>query len=651
MTRLQFFTGAALAALTALPVRAWAANATADTGATAVDTLVVVANRNPEPLYRIGQSVTVLDAKTIQASQAVSVSDLLDQTPGVTVVRNGGVGQTSSLGIRGALAEQTLVLIDGVQLNDPSSPGAGFDFANLLAGDIARVEILRGSQSTLWGSQAIGGVVNIVTAVPSKALQGDISAEGGSRDTQYYRAGVGGTIDALSFRLAGGYYSTSGISAFDKAFGGKEADGFNAGAFSGRLRFDVNQYVQLDLRAYYTQSKIAFDGFSTPTFSFGDDSEYGNVSQFVDYTGLNILAFDGRLKNRLAFEYASTHRRLYDPADAPVTEFFFGDGAATRFEYQGTAELAPSYTAVFGAQHERTTLVTGTPAFDFVPTPPLRAAFTIDSGYAQIQGEVIKGVTLTGGVRYDSHNLFGGYTTAQAAAAWSLNGGNTLLRASWSQGFKAPSLYQLYSTAGNPALKPETSDSFDAGVEQRLLDGRVVLGATYFRLSSHQLIDFRSCTGAHTTLCPNPFGGFYDNVAQALSQGVELKGSATLFQGLTVSGNYTYTDAENRTPGSIFGTDLARRPRHTANATVSYVWPMKLTTAVAIRYASRSFDSPGNRTPLHGYTLVDLRASFPITEKIEVYGRVENLFDEHYETAFKYGTLGRGAFVGARAKF
>ncbi len=647
MTRLNFLAGAALSALTALPAAALAADNTPDSGATDIDTLVVVANRNPEPLYKIGNSVTVLDAQTIRASQAVSVSDLLDQTPGVTVVRNGGVGQTSSLGIRGALAEQTLVLIDGVQVNDPSSPGGGFDFSNLLTGDIARIEILRGSQSTLWGSQAIGGVVNIVTALPSKALQGDVSAEGGARDTQYYRGGVGGTIDAVSFRLAGGYYSTSGISAFDKAFGGKELDGFNAGAFSGRLLFDATKDIQLDLRAYYTQSKTAFDGFSTPNFNFGDDSEYGTVRQFVDYTGLNIQAFDGRLRNRLAFQYASTHRRLYDPADAPVTETFFGDGATTRFEYQGTADLAPGYTAVFGAQHERTTLVTGTPAFDFGPTPPLRAQDAIDSGYGQVQGEVIKGLTLTGGVRYDSHDRYGGHTSGQAAAAWSLNGGATILRASWGQGFKAPSLYQLFSDFGNPALKPETSDSFDAGVEQRLAGGRVVVGATYFRLASHQLINFADCTDPKNPLCPaRPFG-FYDNVARALSQGVELQGSAALAPGLTVSGNYTYTDAQDRSTGK----DLARRPRHTANATVSYQWPIKLSTAVAIRYASRSFDDAANTVALHGYTLVDLRASFPVTEKIEIYGRIENLFDEHYEVALHYGTLGRGAFVGVRARF
>ncbi|MBS0411106.1 MAG: TonB-dependent receptor, partial [Proteobacteria bacterium] len=368
MTRLTFLAGAALAAFAGLPALAWAADPAPDgdnpnTGATAVDTLVVVANRNPEPLYKIGQSVTVLDAQAIRQSQAVSVDGLLDQTPGVAVVRNGGQGQTATVGIRGAQSEQTLVLIDGVQINDPSSPAAGFDFSNLMVGDISRVEVLRGSQSVLWGSQAIGGVVNIVTTPPPAGTIGaELNAEGGSRHTQYWRGAVGGTFDRLSLRLAGGYYSTAGISVFD---GGQEPDGFHAGTFSGRLLFDLSDALQLDQRVFYNQSKAAFDGFSTPTFSFGDDTEYGTESEVVSYSGVNLTAFGGKLKNRFAFEYARTNRRSFDPLSfsAPITETFYGDGASKRFEYQGTAQIAPGYTAVFGAQHERTSIVTGAPAF------------------------------------------------------------------------------------------------------------------------------------------------------------------------------------------------------------------------------------------------------------------------------------------------
>ena len=649
MTRLTLPTGAALCAqaalLAVLPTAARAADSdTLNTGATAVDTLVVVANRNPEPLYRIGQSVTVLDAPAIRQSQAVSVDRLLDQTPGVTVVRNGGQGQTATVALRGAQSEQTLVLIDGVQINDPSSPGAGFDFSNLMVGDISRVEVLRGSQSVLWGSQAIGGVINIVTTPPpAGSVQAELNAEGGSRHSQYWRGAVGGTFDRLSLRLAGGYYSTAGISVFD---GGAEPDGFHAGTFSGRLLFDVSDALQLDQRVYYTQSKSAFDGYSTPTFSFGDDTEYGTESELVSYSGVNLTTFGGKLENRFAFEYARTNRRSFDPLSfsAPITETFYGDGASKRFEYQGTAQIAPGYTAVFGAQHERTSFVTGSPAFF---SPEVRAAFDIDSGYGQVQGEVLKGLTLTGGVRYDRHSRFGGHVTGQVSGAWTPNGGATLFRASWSQGFKAPSLYQLYSIAGNLGLKPETSQSLDAGVEQRLMGGKVLLGATWFRLSSDQLIDFVACANP---FC-NAFGGVYQNVNSALAQGVELEGSASLAEGLTLSANYTYTDTQNRSPGANFGKDLARRPRHAVSATVSYIWPIRLTTAVAVRYASRSFDTASNTIVLHAYTVVDLRASYPLTDRIEVYGRIENLFDEHYETAFQYGSNGRAAFAGVRARF
>ncbi len=154
--------------------------------------IVVVANRAPEPLSRIGNSVSVLDQTAIIESQFTVASDLLQTTPGLTVSRNGGVGQFTSVFIRGADSDQTMVVIDGVQMNDPSAPGAGYNFANLLTSDVARIEILRGAQSTLYGSQAMGGVINIVTAEPTSPLGGGITAEGGSHDTGYVTSNVGG---------------------------------------------------------------------------------------------------------------------------------------------------------------------------------------------------------------------------------------------------------------------------------------------------------------------------------------------------------------------------------------------------------------------------------------------------------------------------
>ena len=618
------------------------------------DEIVVVANRAPDPQSKIGASVSVLDAGAIQASQASTLADLIDQTPGVAMVRNGGEGQPTAIFIRGADSDQTMVLVDGVQLNDPGSPSGGFDFSDILAGDVSRVEVLRGSQSTLWGSQAIGGVISIVTAEPDRTLAGSADLEGGSRGTQYYRLGVGDTIGNLSLRLAGGYYDTDGISAFDKAFGGHEADGYRNSAFSGRLGYAFTPDISLDLRGFVTNSRAGFDGFDTASGSFGDDNEYGITDQYVGYAGLNFALFGGALKNRVSAQYTDIDRHQYDPGPYFITYYadpgaqtFYSSGVTERFEYQGTWQVAPAWRAVFGAQHERSTITTDTPAFDF--TPGLFSAHaTIDSGYGQVEGEAIRGLNLTAGVRYDDHSTFGGHTTGQASAAWDLNGGNTILRASFSQGFKAPALYQLFSPYANLALKPETSNSWDAGIEQHFWDGRAMVQGTYFGRRTHDLIEFISCFGVNAGQCAtNTSGGYYDNVDRASAEGVELQAEVHPLEALSIEANYTFTDTKDLTTGKL----LPRRPQDTANALVSYVWPARLTTALAVRYAGDTWDDAANTTRLKAYTLVDLRASYPLNDRLELYGRIENLFDQHYETAFQFGSLGRGGFVGVRAKF
>ncbi len=300
---------------------------------------------------------------------------------------------------------------------------------------------------------------------------------------------------------------------------------------------------------------------------------------------------------------------------------------------------------MFGAQHERAAFDTDTPAYDITPAAQ-KAHVSEDSGYAQVTGQVIQNLTLTGGLRYDQHQTFGGHTTGQVSAAWALNGGATLLRASFGQGFKAPSLYQIYSPYGATTLRPETANSWDFGIEQHLWDERAVVSATYFGRDTHDLIEFVS-----TPTPPNY--GVYRNVDHATAEGIELQAALKLSSALSLAANYTYTDAQDATTRVA----LLRRPKDTANASASYVWPVKLTTTVAVRYAGDGhddgFDANFNTVPeiLKAYALVDLRASYPLTSRLELYGRIENLFDRHYETAYQYGTLGRGAFVGVRARF
>lgn len=646
---------AATAASCALVCAFAHAQTATDTSGTSLEEVVVVANRTPTPLDKIGNSVTVLDLADIQQSQAVLTSDLLAQTPGITITRIGGVGQPTSVFIRGAESDQTVVVIDGVVFNDPAQPGGGYDFGNLLIGDTSRIEILRGAQSTLYGSQAIGGVINIITADPTRAAGGSASLEGGSHDTGYGLLTLGGKSDSLLWRFSANYLGTSGIPAFDEYLGGRRDCASQIGSGAGQLRYDFTPDLELDLRGYYVQARTDFDGYDTPSGNFGDDNEYGKSNQAIGYAGLTWHSPEHSLTQRFALQYTNSETRDYDPDaplnyDSPSTETFYGIGRNAREEYQGTWLFSSVGQLVFGAQHEHSTIATDTPAYDVTPMP-LDKGVTINSVYAQAQYEVAQGLTLTAGGRYDHHDVYGGHTIGQLAAAWLLPDHDTLLRASFGQGFKAPSLYQLYSNYGNQGLQPEAANSWDAGIEQHVLNDRVVVSATYFERTSRDLIEFFDCTTPSPLCATEPFG-YYANIERTQARGVELIGTWKATSELTFTANYTYTDVKDISPGSTtYGNQLPRRPQDAGNASASYLWPFRLSTTLALRYAGPSYDDAANQIRLGGYTLLDIRISMPLTAHAELYGRVENLTDRHYETAYQYGTPGRSAYIGGRISF
>ena len=605
--------------------------------------VVVTATRNPTRLDRIGASVTLIDAPAIAAAQAAAVTDLLATTPGVGVTRAGGPGKTTSLNIRGAENDQTVVLIDGVKLNDPSATGGGYNAGNLLAGDIARIEILRGAQSTLWGSQAIGGVVNIITREPARPLEADASAEGGSLHTAYARAGLGGRTERLTWRMAGGYYTTDGVSAFARENGGRETDGYRNLGLNGRAVARLSEAVSVEARAVWSRGHNEFDASSA------DSPATGDTRELVAYSGLNADLFDKRLKNRIAYAFTDTHRVNFNPLQAVTPVTFDAAGRNRRWEYQGVFAIAQGWTATFGAEHERSRMTTASPTAARPSPKPGTGRAGIDALYGQLQAEVAPGLTLTGGLRHDDHQTFGGRTLGQVAAAWSLNNGATVFRGSYGEGFKAPNLFQLFSDYGNTGLAPEAATSWDIGVEHRLARPLSV-SATWFNRRTRNLIEFVSCFG----LTPAPAlcagrTGYYGNVSRAEAEGVELAGTLALGP-LSASANYTHLKATNATPGSAaFGLALMRRPADAANVTVSYRWPFGLTTTAALRHAGASWNNAANTQRLKPYTLVDLRADYPVSPGIAVYGRIENLFEQTYQTIATYGQAGRTAYLGIRA--
>ncbi len=613
--------------------------------------VVVTATGIEEPTSRVGDSITVLQPDDIRASQLVVASDLLSRTPGVAVSRNGGVGGTTALRIRGAESDQTVVLFDGVKLNDPSSTGSGYDFANLLLDDEARIEVLRGPQSVRWGSQAIGGVVNIITPAPTGPLSTMLRAELGELDTGFVRGRIESGGERLAWRLGANYYTTKGVSAFDEDLGGREADGYrNVGAdFSATYR--VTDSVSAEIRARYSDADDDFDGFPPPSYEFADTSEHGQTQELVSYAALKLAPDGSRWTHQLGFAYTDTDRENFNPDQEVTTATFRANGHNKRVEYLGTYEINPAYRLSFGAQSERSDFTAAAPS-SFDPHPAtIGDEVTLNSLFAQLQATPLEPLSLTLGARYDDHDTFGTSTTVRGALAWSVTH-STLLRASYGEGFKAPSLYQLFSEYGNTSLRPEESNGWDAGVEQHLANDKVVLSATYFERDTDDMIDFFSCFGSADPRCgAQPFG-FYENIARTRARGVELTFKAELLDNLHLNANYTALDAENAAHDSPnFGLDLPRRADYTFYADLAFTWPAALTSSVAVQRIGPGFDDPYNTIALDAYTLVDLRMNYDVSKRLSVYARVENLFDEDYSTTAHYGSVGRAAYGGIRLNF
>lgn len=602
------------------------------------DLVVVTASRAPERLSAVGQSVTVIGSEELQRRQAYSVVEALRLVPGVAFSRNGGTGTATALYIRGAETDQAVSLIDGVKVNDPAAVGGGFNFGPLLTGNLERIELLRGPASVVWGSQAIGGVVHLITRSPGETLAGNVRGEIGWRNSYELVGNVSGKTGPLAASVGAGWFRSDGVSAFNESRGGRERDGFENIGANGRLSLAVNADIDLEARGFFAKARTDIDGFPAPLFAFADTADVARSTQFVGYAGTNVRLFDGRLANR--FGYAHTIIDREDRNRANPASGFDALGRTERFEYQGVLTLGMG-RLVFGAEREQSRLFNQSRG-----GAPLRARARIDSLYLQANLAPVEGVDLGAGVRHDDHDQFGGSTIFSASASLTPNGGATRLRASYAEGFKAPSLFQLFSSFGNPSLAPEQSASVDAGLTQRLLGDGVEISATWFRRLTRNQIDFVSCTGNPAAFCAGRPFGTYDSIRRTKGQGVELAMTLRPVAGVTAVAGYTFLDAINRDNGR----QLARRPRNTAQLVLDADLGAGLSLGGNIQIVDARFDDPANARRLPGHALVDLRAAWAISERLELYGRIENLFDERYETVFLYGTAGRSAFVGLRAR-
>ena len=607
------------AALAILPSAAFAQETDED--------IVVTASGFEQPRSETGQAITVIDRERLEELQSVSISDALRLLPSVAVAQRGPVGSQTSVFIRGGNSSQTLVLVDGVRINDLSAPNGAFDFGALLTGNIGRVEVLRGPNSIIWGSQAIGGVINVQSIAPTEAFAVNAGAEYGYADSMKGNINLSGTSGIFEGSVGATYYQADGISALS---GGTEKDGYENAAANGWLKVNLSDAFSLDFRGYYNRGVIEYD---SPFGAGADALPVSRNRQFVGYAGANLELFDGRLQSRLAYTRTDISRLGTDPVEFSFNNFDV-EGTIDRVEYHGAVDVADTATLVFGAEHERTFTST---SFEGAPADVARNKVT--SGFAQLILRPVTGLTLTGGVRHDDYSDYGGQTTLGGNIAYSPNGGSTVLRATYSEGFRAPTLSEGQPPFGNPNLKPETARNFDLGVEHALLDNKARVFATYFNRRSANLIAFSFTTFQS------------ENIDRVKTEGLEAGFALNPTDGLDIRASYSLVDAINASAGANFGNRLALRPQDSANVTVDWQTPWGPSLGGTVLMIGDSFDNASNSIRLDGYMLVGLRASLPVTDALEVYARVDNLLDEDYVTVARYNTYGRNAAFGVRATF
>jgi vitamin B12 transporter len=591
--------------------------------------LVVTPTRLPTPENEVGSSVTVITEEEIQRKQQRTLPDALKDVPGLNVFQNGGPGGVTSVFIRGANSNQTKVFIDGIDATDPAT--GTFNFEHILTWDIERVEVVRGPQSGLYGADAIGGVINIITKKGSGPAQFTGSLEGGSFGTLNQNARVSGSLEWFNYYFDFAHYLTSDIQVTppDLVPPGRlvQGDSYDNKTFSVRFGTDLTDNFDLGVVTRYIITSLNFTGDDF----LGPESLKSNESDQQLFTRgtAHLVSFDGLLDQTLGLAYTKFYQRDLDP-NLPVPEPSFFNGDRAKGDWQGDIKLMPGQVLTLRAEHQR----------DEISTPV--AAITDNAGMIQLQSSFGERLFNAASVRYDSYDTFGGKATFRIAPALLIPETGSQLKGSVGTGFKAPTLAEMFQNFpsfnffGNPNLKPETSIGYDLGFEQAALEKRVRFGATYFHNNIDNLITINSTSTS------------FENVGKATTYGVESFLAVTPWEPLTLRADYTYLMAKN----DILDQQLLRRPKNKASLDAAWHLTEAAVLSATLVYVGpwRDVSRNGTVTGLtaNGYTLVNLAGSYDLGNGLSAYARIDNLLDRRYQSPTGFLRPGLGVFAGVR---
>ena len=595
----------------------------------ALPTVVVTPTRLPTPENEVGSSITVITDEEIQRKQQRTLPDALRDVPGLNVVQNGGPGGLTSVFIRGANSNQTKVFIDGIDATDPAT--GTFNFEHILTWDIERVEVVRGPQGGLYGADAIGGVINIITKRGSGPGQFAGSLEGGTFGTFNQNARMSAAAERYNFYFDFAHFHASAtpVTPSDLVLPGRsvQGDSYDNKTFSGRFGANLTDNFDIGVVTRYIDTSLLFTGddFLGPESLKSTEKD----EQLFTRGTAHLVSFDGVLDQTVGFAYTKFNQRDFDPnPPAPTPSFFNGD--RRKADWQADIKLMPGQILTFRAEHQR----------DEITNPV--AEITDNAGMVQLQYSISDRFFNAVSVRYDSYDTFGAQPTFRIAPTFQIPETGSRLKGSVGTGFKAPTLADLFQNFpsfnffGNPNLKPETSTGYDLGFEQIFLEKRVQLGATYFHNDIDNLITI------------NDTGTSLQNVGEATTYGVESFLTYTPWEPLTLRADYTFLIAMD----DITDQELLRQPKHKASLNAAWHVTEAAVLSATLLYVGPWVDANRAGTmsgvPANGYTIVNLAGSYDLSQGLSAYARIDNLFDRRYQDPVGFLRPGFGIFAGLR---
>ncbi|WP_431283192.1 TonB-dependent receptor plug domain-containing protein [Humitalea sp. 24SJ18S-53] len=649
MRRLLLLTATALS--TAIP--AFAQAPTPDLPDT-----IVTGTRVPTPADRVPAATTVITRQQIEERGYQTLVEALRSVPGFTIVQTGGIGQQASGFMRGANSNQVAVLLDGIPINDPSTASGAFNFGNTLLGDLERIEVIRGPASALYGSSAIGGAINMVTrqAPADRQFQAFGEAAGGTQDTARGVIGATGTVGAWDYMTALQGLTTRGSNAVAPRLSQNrtsERDGFQGAAATARLGVTPTQGVRLEGLLRWRENHLKLD--SVPN----DDPNYdGNDRNFYGQLRGQAVMFDGVWTSGLRLAQVEDRRRytnMVDNFSRSSTDDLFS-GTRQVIDWNNIIRLpdlgaitASSLVLGITQQNDSIDQSSGSASFRTLTD----ASATNNAAYSAWQFRVAERLDVAAGLRQDRTSDFDEATTWRLGGVLAVPELSSRIKASAGSGFLAPSLYQRYGTIGtsfrgNPNLRPEYSESWEAGVETDFnIFGRadgLTLGALYYDSRIRDLIDFNT---SFTSLV---------NVGAARIKGAELTATARISEKWELVGAWTITDARNAATDER----LARRPENQWSLIARWQpapkWVISPELTIIGRYREGfSYSNTGQFVSVaadnDAGALLNLTASYAWRPQVTVFATAQNLGNTRYEPANGFVVGGRGAMIGTRFTF